>query len=209
MDELAFITDWLRNAAKHRFIGGQTYTGTVKLNTGQILEARFIVSGGTLTTFRQTVASYLGLGESVAYLAGPAYYYGKQLGLPARVKKTLVALVGDKKPEKREVGFSRDIQPILKKCIRCHGPQKQAGRLRLDTPQGMAAGSQGRPVVVPYDAEVSQVVFVAEGGRTSTLRNTPEHEFPVAEVALLKRWINQGAPWPGNMNGIVKPGAGP
>src|SRR5262245_23672490 len=34
----------------------------------------------------------------------------------------------------KKVDFVKDIQPILlKSCIQCHGPEKQKGKLRLDS----------------------------------------------------------------------------
>ena len=41
-------------------------------------------------------------------------------------------LVGDEKSDKKQ--FETDIQPFFKKhCIKCHGPEKQKGDLRLDS----------------------------------------------------------------------------
>jgi hypothetical protein len=39
-----------------------------------------------------------------------------------------------------------DVQPILAaSCVRCHGPAKQKGRLRLDSREGMLAGGEYGP----------------------------------------------------------------
>ncbi len=51
------------------------------------------------------------------------------------------------------------MHPVIERhCVECHGPEKQKGRLRLDTLAAARAGRGGRPVLVPGDAEAGELV---------------------------------------------------
>jgi hypothetical protein len=107
-------------------------------------------------------------------------------------------------PLPERVQFNRDIRPILSdNCMKCHGPNAQArkGNLRLDSRESaFAPAESGKTAVVPGDLHKSEL-----WSRIST--NDPEEKMPPRksgkkltprEVALLKRWIEQGAPWQGH-----------
>jgi mono/diheme cytochrome c family protein len=93
--------------------------------------------------------------------------------------------------------FVREVQPILAAaCVRCHGPVRHRGRLRLDTREGLLEGGESGPAVLPGDAG-SSLLF----GQVT--REDPEHRMPReadplprAQVETLRRWIDAGAPWP-------------
>jgi hypothetical protein len=100
--------------------------------------------------------------------------------------------------------FNRDIRPILSdKCFRCHGPdgaERKGGDhgLRLDTREGAMAdfGGDGR-ALVPGQPDRSQLL--------RRILTTDEDDVmpPVktgkvvtaAERVLLRRWIEEGAPY--------------
>ena len=55
-----------------------------------------------------------------------------------------------------KVDFAKDIQPLLQQhCVKCHGPEKQKGKLRLDSKQAALTGGKGGPSIVPGDAAKS------------------------------------------------------
>jgi mono/diheme cytochrome c family protein len=90
--------------------------------------------------------------------------------------------------------FTREIQPILAKhCLACHSAAKQSGGLRLDAKR---YALRHESLIVPGNPEASRLFQrVAE--------ETPEERMPPtgpgltpAEIALLKAWIEVGAPWP-------------
>jgi cytochrome c553 len=96
--------------------------------------------------------------------------------------------------------FNRDIRPVLSdKCLRCHG-QDAASKgigLRLDREETAKADLGGRRAIVPGKPEESGVV---QRLRTSNkaLRMPPAHTGATvseAEIALLERWIGEGARW--------------
>jgi len=104
-------------------------------------------------------------------------------------------------PASHAVDFLRQIQPILERsCLRCHGPERPRGGLRLDTREHWLRGADSGPVVVISNSAASRLIHVVarlpgvpedlwmppEG---KALRLTPE------EVGLLRAWIDQGLPW--------------
>ena len=82
-------------------------------------------------------------------------------------------------------------------CYKCHGKTKVKGELRLDTRDGILKGGEDGVVVIPGDPNKSELVR-----RISLPRNhkdaMPEKGKGLTEneIALLKFWIKQGAPWP-------------
>src|SRR6516162_2079107 len=56
------------------------------------------------------------------------------------------------------VDFARDVYPVLRKtCFECHGPHKQKGGLRLDSPAAALRGGRRGPVIVPGQAAKSEL----------------------------------------------------
>ena len=57
-----------------------------------------------------------------------------------------------------KVDFAKDIQPILQQqCVKCHGPEKQKGKLRLDSKEAAFKGGKGGPAIVANDAAKSDL----------------------------------------------------
>ena len=107
--------------------------------------------------------------------------------------QTLAAVV----PETERTVLDAVILPILQaRCVGCHGPEKQKGKLRLDDYQAMmAAGESEKPSFV-----------AANPGESESLRRTklpaddddhmPPTEKPQlepAELAVLEWWVLAGA----------------
>lgn len=99
------------------------------------------------------------------------------------------------------IDFNRDIRPLLSdRCYQCHGPEeksREAG-LRLDRKE-VAFGEldSGYTAIVPGDLKKSELYF-----RITT--DDPDMRMPPAdsgkslsedEIDLMRRWIEQGAPW--------------
>lgn len=98
------------------------------------------------------------------------------------------------------VRFQQDIRPLLSdRCFSCHGPddEHREAELRLDTRDGALTERDGRRAIVPgnlRDSDVWQRITSAD----PDLRMPPADsgkELTPAEIALLKRWIEQGADW--------------
>ena len=109
-----------------------------------------------------------------------------------------------------ESEYHKSIQPLLvAKCVKCHGPEKQKGGLRLDDKQATFKGGDSEiPAIVPGRSTESRLVQLV----TSTDNNErmpPEDEgepLTAAQIDLLKHWINAGANWPDANSTSEKPG---
>src|SRR6266446_8887567 len=95
------------------------------------------------------------------------------------------------------VDFAAEVQPIFKtSCYACHsGPQPQAG-LRLDVRSMALKGSNGGPVILPGNSNDSPLLHRVRG--LGGLRPMPMTGAPLTadQIAILTRWVDQGAPWP-------------
>jgi mono/diheme cytochrome c family protein len=97
-----------------------------------------------------------------------------------------------------KVDFPKDIQPILQQtCVKCHGPEKQKGKLRLDSREAALKGGGEGPALVAGDADKSEMF------RRITLPKDHDDFMPSegdplskAQIDLIRDWINQGAVWP-------------
>ncbi|PHN06009.1 PSD1 and planctomycete cytochrome C domain-containing protein [Flavilitoribacter nigricans] len=101
----------------------------------------------------------------------------------------------------REVDFNFHIRPILSNhCFTCHGPDessRQAG-LRLDTYEGATALLEsGKQAIVPGHWKRSEAIRRIASEEAEVIMPPPDANNPVSErdLALLKKWIRQGAEW--------------
>ena len=98
------------------------------------------------------------------------------------------------------VDFNRDIRPILAdRCFSCHGPdaKERQADLRLDVEEEAKAVRSGTAAIVPGRPDLSEVAARIEA-RDLADRMPPEDSgksLTADEVALLKRWIAEGAHW--------------
>jgi mono/diheme cytochrome c family protein len=100
--------------------------------------------------------------------------------------------------ESPSVDFARDIQPLFaKKCFSCHGPDEAEGSLRLHRKADALRGGNKGPIVKAGHSAESRLIQYVTGENEDELIMPPEGErLAVAEVKLLKTWIDQGAKWP-------------
>jgi hypothetical protein len=100
-------------------------------------------------------------------------------------------------PSRQVVDFARDIQPILaKNCYDCHDARKQKAHLRLDSVAGVMKGSENGAVVLPGNSERSPIVRRLLGLDGEDRMPKDEEALPAAQIALIRAWIDQGAPLP-------------
>lgn len=101
-------------------------------------------------------------------------------------------------PARQTVSFAKDIKPILEKsCIKCHGPEKQKGKLRLDSREAALKGGENGEVIIPGNSAKSILVHnIARLDEDSAM--PPEGKadpLTKEQVALFRAWIDQGANW--------------
>lgn len=100
----------------------------------------------------------------------------------------------------KPVSFVRDIRPILaKNCYACHGPDEsqRKAKLRLDTKQGAFATRESGNPLAPGKPDESEV-YVRITSDDPTMRMPPgkdDKRLVPEQVALIKRWIEEGAKW--------------
>ncbi len=110
----------------------------------------------------------------------------------------LLAGVAPARDPRPAVDFGRDILPILSdNCFRCHGPDAKARKagLRLDTPEG--ALRKADPVIVPGQSAASELVHRVASTDTEVVMPPPKSNRKLSprQIALLRQWIDEGAPW--------------
>jgi len=93
-----------------------------------------------------------------------------------------------------EVTFSQ-LSPILEqRCVMCHsGPAAPRG-LRLDSLEGLLAGSQTGPVVIAGNSADSVLILRLKGQRQPRMPMTGPPFLSDQEIRLFERWIAAGLP---------------
>lgn len=104
------------------------------------------------------------------------------------------------------VNFAREIHPLLKRnCLACHNTTKAKADLNLESPEMMRKGGETGPALVPGKSAESlllksaahldeDLVMPPPGNKVKAANLTPD------ELALLRLWIDQGAPGEGVEN---------
>jgi hypothetical protein len=87
--------------------------------------------------------------------------------------------------------FQREIRPLLeRRCLGCHDGVKRAGGLELVSRASALRGGNSGPAVAPGHPERSRLFERVARGQMP-----PTGALPAAELALLRRWIAEGAPY--------------
>jgi mono/diheme cytochrome c family protein len=108
-------------------------------------------------------------------------------------------------PPERPVDFAAEIQPILvQHCHQCHGASRQEGGLRLTSKSSaLAGGDSSKPGIAPGDPAGSRLVRVLDGS-DGELSMPPQGEGKALsheQIALVTRWVREGAAWPAEAEG--------
>lgn len=107
------------------------------------------------------------------------------------------------------VDFTRDVRPLLSAtCFACHGPDDQTREadLRLDRREDALARHEDRAAIVPGDLNGSEL-YLRITTDDADLRMPPPdsgHELTVEQIAVIGRWIEQGAEYSQHWS-FVKP----
>src|SRR5687767_15106783 len=101
--------------------------------------------------------------------------------------------------------FTERVKPLLEtRCVSCHGPDKVKGGLRLDSRAGALKGGESGPALVPGKPAESLIVQAVMHARPD-LEMPPKDKLTKSDIALLERWIKDGAPWPETKPGTAPP----
>ena len=96
------------------------------------------------------------------------------------------------------VDYLREVKPLVQAtCVKCHGKQTQKSDLKLDTAAAAIAGGVSGPSIVPGKSAESIFIQTIEG-KHEYVPKMPYKRPPLdaAQIALLKRWIDEGAKAP-------------
>jgi hypothetical protein len=92
--------------------------------------------------------------------------------------------------------FIDKVKPLLdSRCVSCHGPDKIKGALRLDSRAATLKGGDNGPAVVPSKPNDSLLLHAVMHAKKD-LEMPPKEKLTTNDIAVLRRWIEEGAPWP-------------
>src|SRR5688572_24900518 len=97
-----------------------------------------------------------------------------------------------------KVDFAKSIQPVLeKRCIECHGKEKQKVGLRLDSKDAALKGSEdGKVIIVGKPDESSLVKRISLPEGHDDIMPPKGDPLTKEQIELIKKWIAEGANWP-------------
>jgi len=94
------------------------------------------------------------------------------------------------------VTFEKDIKPIFEKsCFKCHGAEKQKGKLRLDTLEAtLKGGENGESVIKGDSLKSSLIVSISRLDEDTAMPPDGKGEpLTPEQIGLVRAWIDQGA----------------
>ena len=92
--------------------------------------------------------------------------------------------------------FETKVRPVLADhCLKCHGPTKQSGALRLDSRTEILEGGENGPAVAPGNPDGS-LLLQAVRKTHEDIKMPPKGKLPEPAIADLAAWVKMGAPWP-------------
>jgi len=108
--------------------------------------------------------------------------------------------------ESARVDFAAEIQPIFQaSCAECHDGRKQKSGFRLDVRRlALKGGESGQAAVAPGRPEESPLYLRVAALEGDGVMPPKGERLPAAQVALLRRWIAEGAEWPDSAAGVER-----
>lgn len=94
------------------------------------------------------------------------------------------------------IDFASDIKPILQKnCTKCHADGNSKGGFSIDHVHAVEAGGDSGPVIVKGNGSASLLVKLLLSNDSDEFMPPKGDRLALAEVALLRAWIDQGLKW--------------
>jgi cytochrome c553 len=98
--------------------------------------------------------------------------------------------------------FERKVRPLfVTHCLKCHGPEKSKGGLRLDSAASLTRGGDSGPAVIPGKPDESLLLRAVR--QAGDVKMPPDSKLKDQEIADLIAWVRAGAVWPDG--GAAKP----
>jgi mono/diheme cytochrome c family protein len=93
--------------------------------------------------------------------------------------------------------FESRIRAVLAThCFKCHVGEKRESGLQLDSREGLLAGGDRGPALVPGDVENSRLIQAVRHLPDAELQMPPDEKLRDDQIADLEAWVAMGAPWP-------------
>jgi mono/diheme cytochrome c family protein len=108
----------------------------------------------------------------------------------------LVSLVAAGSAPAKQVDYLRDVKPILQAhCYTCHGNGTRLGGFQIDSREGVLAGGQDHPGVVPGHSERSLLIRLVSGAVPGKIMPARGPRLTAAQIDTLRAWIDEGLPF--------------
>ena len=125
--------------------------------------------------------------------------------VPALAAACILASIRSPLSADESVDFERDVRPLLKaRCYDCHGKETREAGLRLDRKEAALAGSDSGLVIVKTDAEHSPLMMRLTSEDPAEVMPPDGDPLTADELAVVRRWIDEGAHWPDGIDGPVE-----
>ena len=108
--------------------------------------------------------------------------------------------VGQSPASATAISFRQIEEIIGESCEHCHNPDDEKGGLLMDSYASLIAGGEHGNALVPGDSRASRMMQMIEG-RIKPRMPHKEDPLPRAQVELIRRWIDEGAPGPDAADG--------
>ncbi len=98
--------------------------------------------------------------------------------------------------DKKDLAYAKDIKPIFEKsCFKCHGPEKQKGKLRLDSLEAVKKGGEDGEVIIAGQSTKSPLILQVAGLVEDAMMPPEGKGDPLTkeQIGLLRAWVDQGA----------------
>ncbi|MDB6074679.1 MAG: hypothetical protein JWO89_2319 [Verrucomicrobiaceae bacterium] len=104
--------------------------------------------------------------------------------------------------------FLKEVKPVLQQqCLRCHNGTLPAPALNLSNRAAVFKHSpKGKTFIVPHHPEQSALIKAVQRGGTHP-RKMPHTDISLTDdqIGMLREWIADGAFWPEDERGNLKP----
>jgi mono/diheme cytochrome c family protein len=116
---------------------------------------------------------------------------GAAQALAARPKARPAAVAKAAKPATPPLSFDKDVRPVLKAyCFDCHGGEALQAKLDLRLRRFLAKGGASGPAIVAHKPGESLLLKRIKSGSMPPVGK----KVPPEQIAIVERWIAQGAP---------------
>ncbi|MEM9369279.1 MAG: DUF1549 domain-containing protein, partial [Planctomycetota bacterium] len=133
---------------------------------------------------------------------GPQFARGVKAGLALLIVLAMVGSSAAEQSMEATVDFESQIKPILEaSCVDCHSEDLQESGFRTDNRWDLVeGGDSGEIGVVPGNPSRSYLMKVLTTDDEDLSMPYGDEQLPEADIELIRRWISEGAVWPGQMS---------